>query len=126
MASAKFANRTVNHSHTVICRSKLNPRLWCVISPMSSSEVTTLPTSTTNMTGLPIILRGLSFTIESQIALRTIFHSQTALDLLIDASEALSGGHHQVLEDRSETECWEKGQRTDDENGSNQQHSEQW
>jgi hypothetical protein len=32
------------------------------------------------MTGLPIILRGLSFRSESQIARLTIFHSQTAFD----------------------------------------------
>ena len=38
----------------------------------------TLPISTTNMTGLPIILRGFSFSTESRIARRTIFHSQIA------------------------------------------------
>ncbi len=39
----------------------------------------TLPTSTTNMTGLPIILRGFSFKKQSTSACRTIFHSQIAL-----------------------------------------------
>ena len=41
----------------------------------------TLPISTTNMTGLPIIFRGFSLRRASQTARRTIFHSQTALFL---------------------------------------------
>src|SRR5579864_4684389 len=77
MASAKFANTTVNHSHSVICRLNLN-----AAPPLKSRAVViTLPISTTNMTGLPIILRGLSLRKASQIARRMIFHSQTALFL---------------------------------------------
>jgi hypothetical protein len=52
MASAKLANRTVNHSHNVICRLKRNA--WCGCSS-SNTVVITLPISTTNMTGLPIM-----------------------------------------------------------------------
>jgi hypothetical protein len=37
--------------------------------------VTTLPTSTTNITGLRIMVTGCSFTSESQAARRTIFMS---------------------------------------------------
>ncbi len=78
IASAKFANRTVNHSHNVIWRLKPKPGPPPITSRTSSTEVITLPISTTNMTGLPIILRGCSFTSASQIARRTIFHSQIA------------------------------------------------
>src|ERR1039457_7610012 len=56
MASAKLANNTVNQSHSVICRLNLN-----AAPPLNSSTVViTLPISTTNMTGFPIILRGFS------------------------------------------------------------------
>ena len=41
----------------------------------------TLPISTTNMTGLPIILRGFSLSNELEAAPRTIFKSQ--IDLCI-------------------------------------------
>ena len=74
IASAKLANSTVNHSHSVICKLNLN-----AAPPRSSNAVVmTLPTSTTNMTGLPIILRGLSLRNASRTARLTIFHSQTA------------------------------------------------
>ncbi len=77
MASAKFANTTVNHSHSVICRLNLNAG-----PPLNKSMVViTLPISTTNITGLPIIFRGLSLRNASQSARRTIFHSQTAFFL---------------------------------------------
>ena len=59
MASAKLANRTVNHSQSVICRLNLK-----AAPPRNSSTVViTLPTSTTNLTGLPILVvqyRGIS------------------------------------------------------------------
>ena len=75
MASAKFANNTVNHSHSVICRLNPNPGCPCIRSTMSSTVVTTLPTSTTNITGLRIMVTGCSFTSESHAARRTIFIS---------------------------------------------------
>ena len=62
IASAKLAKTTVNHSHSVICRLNLN-----AVPPLKSRMVViTLPISTTNMTGLPIILRGFSFSRASQ------------------------------------------------------------
>ncbi len=73
MASAKFANNTVNHSHSVICR--LNPKPPWARSTKSRTVVTTLPTSTTNITGLRIMVTGCSFTSESHAARRTIFMS---------------------------------------------------
>ncbi|MBP1597535.1 MAG: hypothetical protein H6Q05_2912 [Acidobacteria bacterium] len=75
MASAKFANKTVNHNHSVICRLKPN---W--VPPLNRRMVViTAPTCTTNMTGFAKRWRGFSFTNESRIARRTIFHSQMAL-----------------------------------------------
>ena len=65
-ASAKLANSTVNHSQIVT--SVANPS----VSRIASSVVTTLPISTTNITGLRAIWRGSSFTNESPTARRTI------------------------------------------------------
>ena len=94
MASAKLANSTVNHSHSVICRLKRNASCGCRIS---STVVITLPISTTNMTGLPIMLRGLSLSSElhdgaandlpSQIDLRWL-----AIDLPRKSSPRASAG----------------------------------
>jgi hypothetical protein len=76
IASAKLANSTVNHNHKVIWRLKPNASWgWRI----RSTDVITLPISTTNMTGFPIILRGLSLSSELQAALRTRFTSQTDL-----------------------------------------------
>ena len=86
MASAKFANSTVNHSQSVICRLNTNappPRT-------SSTVVITLPISTTNMTGLPIMWRGSSLTNESRMARETIFGSQIALFLGSRASAQIA------------------------------------
>ena len=104
MASAKLAKSTVNHNHSVICRLNLNPGWPCIASRTSSTVVMTLPTSTTNMTGLPIICFGLTFTIESQSARRTIFHSQTALDFvaIVRVLESLACPHQQVFENWSQ------------------------
>ncbi len=55
-ASAKFANSTVAHSHSVI--SPTNRLGWA----KNWTAVMTLPISTTNMTGTRIMLRGSSFT----------------------------------------------------------------
>ncbi len=75
IASAKLANNTVNHSQSVICRLNPNPGCPCIRSRMSSTVVTTLPTSTTNITGLRIMVTGCSLTSESHAARRTIFIS---------------------------------------------------
>ena len=66
IASAKLANSTVNQSQTEIAPMKLAgaspwPRSACTNRPV----VSTLPTSTTNMTGLRTIKRGSSFRNES-------------------------------------------------------------
>src|SRR6516225_11447806 len=120
MASAKFAKTTVNHNHSVICRLKENadpPR-------KSNTVVITLPISTTNMTGLPIMVRGFSLRSASTIARRTIFHSQIARFFLAitGSSEGLARPEQQVLQDRAETQCREKCKRSDDQDHADQQY----
>src|SRR6266566_84841 len=81
IASAKFANSTVNQSQSVICNSNpvlVTPGIGAMIPRISRRAVKMPPTSTTNMTGLPIILRGLSFLNESMIARLTICAFQIA------------------------------------------------
>src|SRR6266404_2808830 len=81
IASAKFANNTVNQSQRVICNSNpafVTPGIGAMIPRINCKVVRTLPTSTTNMTGLPIILRGFNLTNESTIARLTIFTFQIA------------------------------------------------
>ena len=75
MASAKFANSTVNQSQSVICR--LKPKLC--FPRNNSTVVTTAPTSTTNMTGFFIMVRGSSLTTASPSARRMIFASHKLL-----------------------------------------------
>src|ERR1017187_3475342 len=91
--------------------------------------VTTLPTSTTNMTGLPIILRGLSLSTEPMAAPRTMFKSQIDLRLFdvldMNSSEGLSSTHLQVLKNWTKTERGEKGQCAQNDNHADQQNAEQ-
>src|SRR6266446_765686 len=129
IASAKFANSTVNHSQSMICTLKPNAPWWRSAPRTSNTLVTTLPTSTTNMTGLPIILRGCSFTSESQIARCTIFMSQIALPFAIipqkRPSKSLAGLHQQVLKDRTQAQCREERQRSHNHDHAYQQYTEQ-
>jgi hypothetical protein len=76
IASAKLANSTVNHSHSVICR--LKPKCPAVCGSSSSAVVTTEPTSTTNITGFLAICIGFSFFSESTAARFTIADSNSA------------------------------------------------
>ncbi len=78
--------------------------------------VTTLPISTTNMTGLPIIVRGFSLSSASQRARLTIFHSQIALALfaIADSLKCLARTEEQVLQDRAQAQGWKKCQCAND------------
>src|SRR3954470_18324556 len=81
------------------------------------------------MTGLRIIVRGLSFTNESTIARRTIFASQ--MEILLDfsdiklTSECLARVHQKVLDDWAETQRREEGQRADDDDDAHEQRREE-
>ena len=55
MASAKLANSTVNHSHSVIWKVKPAPAAPAARSRTASMVVISAPTSTTNITGFFII-----------------------------------------------------------------------
>ncbi len=74
MASAKLANSTVNHSHSVICR--LKPK-----SPRPRDQQDRRDHAADlhhEHDRIALMCRGFSFTNESTIARRTIFHSQMA------------------------------------------------
>ena len=66
IASAKFANSTVNQSHSASCRMNPSRRAPRASSRTSTTVVNTLPTSTTNMTGFRTMWRGASLTNESR------------------------------------------------------------
>jgi len=87
IASAKLANKTVNHSQSVICNSKrvlVTPATGATSPRMSCNVVKTLPTSTTNITGFFIIVRGFNLTNESMIARLMIRASQ--IEIFFDFS----------------------------------------
>jgi hypothetical protein len=92
--------------------------------------VITAPTSTTNITGFFISVRGFNFTNESQHARLAISASQIDLLFFVWAvmfsfiSESLSRIHQQVLQDRAKAERGEKSQRPYDQDHGNQQTGE--
>ena len=98
MASAKLANRTVNQSHSDTAKMNqagASPRprsAWT-----KSAVVRTLPTSTTNMTGLRTCRRGSSLRNESTSAPRTIVGSNSeralaCVDISVPSRVRRSGG----------------------------------
>src|SRR5271166_3160354 len=128
MASAKFANSTVNQSQSVICRLKAK----LCFSRNNSRVVTTLPTSTTNMTGFFIMVRGSSLTTASTSARRMIFASHklllffSAMSYLEgSASEGFACHHQQVFQYGPQTESREECQRSNDHNDRHQQKGKQ-
>ncbi len=66
MASAKLANSTVNHSQSVIWKVKPATPAPAARSRTARTVVMAAPTSTTNITGFFIMVRGFSFTNESR------------------------------------------------------------
>src|SRR6202521_2178954 len=128
MASAKFANSTVNQSQSVIC--KLNAKLC--FSRNNSAVVTTLPTSTTNITGFFIMVRGSSLTTASTSARRIILASHNLLLFLSamsclrsSASESFPCHHLQMFKYGSQTKRREKCERSHDHNHRYQQNAKQ-
>src|ERR1700738_3812067 len=92
--------------------------------------VSSAPTSTTNMTGFLIMVRGFNLRKESRNALRRIFESASDIDAccvcsVIKSSKNLSGKHLQVFENRSEAERREKCERTHNQDGRDQQSGEE-
>src|SRR5690349_610248 len=161
MASAKLAKTTVNHSQTATASTKsLSAVNW---SPLkfavgavkrkrtNSMVVTTLPTSTTNITGFLSCTRGSSFLKDSGIAPRMILGSQIEMSplrrvfhcLTSTVSARVSGGifsgcilsvciledlpclHQQLFDNRSQRIRREVGQRPHDQDHANQQGHEE-
>src|ERR1700722_3108207 len=88
--------------------------------------VMTLPISTTNITGLPIMLRGFSLSSELQAALRTKFKSQIDLWWLAMGSlESLSNVHQKMFKNRPQTQGRKERQSAQNQNDADQQQSEQ-
>src|SRR6202140_4989555 len=128
IASAKFANNTVNQSQRVICRLKVK----LCFSRNNSTVVTTLPISTTNMTGFFIMVRGSSLTTASTSARRIIFASHKLLLFLSamsclrsSASESFPCHHLQMFKYGSQTKSREKCERAHDHNHRHQQNGKQ-
>src|SRR3954447_14307463 len=100
--------------------------------------VSTLTTSSTNITGFFISTRGSSLTTAAPIAGMTILASNSAetgclraCEDSIDVTPRLvrreqsSGGHREMLDDRAERERGEERQSADDEDHADQQADEQ-
>ena len=83
MASAKLANSTVNHSHSVIC--KLNQKCSCRRAN-SSTVVMTLPIFDHEHDRIAHHVPRIQLDQESRMARRTIFASQIAFFLACSAT----------------------------------------
>src|SRR5580704_12433305 len=97
---------------------------------MRTTKVMTAPTSTTNITGFLIIMRGFSFQKESTIALRSIFLSASELLFawgagVIGSSKTLSGIHQQMFQNRAKAQGREEGERAHDKDDADEQYGEQ-
>src|SRR6202035_442468 len=90
------------------------------------------PTSTTNITGFFMSVRGFSLANESQNARAAICASQIDLPFLtwavmsFSSSKSLARIHQQVLQDRPQAEGGEKSKRANNQNHRDEQAGEQW
>src|SRR5713226_8069081 len=153
IASAKLAKTTVNHSQMVTASTKMvcavnaargNAGVGAVKSRRTNSMVvTTLPTSTTNITGFLSCTRGSSFLKDSGMAARMILGSQTEISplrrvfhcltsivsvgvlVLVCISERPPSLHHQVLDNRPQRIRREVGQRPHNQDHANQERHEE-
>src|SRR5579875_733065 len=126
IASAKFANSTVNQSQSDTARMKRAGASPCPISAcMKSALVSTLPTSTTNMTGLRTWCRGSSFQTARRMARRTIAASRSGRALRWLADMRASVDEHEVLDQRTERQRRQEGERPHDEHDADQQRDEE-
>ena len=107
-ASEKFAKRTVNQSQrdtNPIYQAGASP--WPARAWIQRAVVSTLPTSTTNMTGLRIIERGFSFKSASRNARRYISPVKPRGFFSAEVSAVIPHSlvdHHEMLNDRPEGE----------------------
>src|SRR5579872_6655586 len=130
-ASAKFAKTTVNHSQIATLpmngagASPFPPSAW-----KNRIVVSTLPISTTNITGFRTCCRGSRRRKASRIATRQIIACWCAarcavstLMLSVSSLKGGAGGEQQVLDDRAERQHRQEAQRPqDDDHGHQPQH----
>src|SRR5262245_64884083 len=95
-------------------------------SRIRTSVVSTLPTSTTNITGFRSMCFGFSLTNASLMARRTIGGSKSGRFLRLDISEHLAAQHREVLDERPERERREESQGADDEDHADEENHEEW
>src|SRR2546426_9457531 len=152
IASANLAKTTVNHSQTVTASTKSVSAVswlrgkaaegWVKSRRTNSMVVTTLPTSTTNMTGFFTCTRGSSFLNDSGIAARMILGSQIEIAPLRRVFHCLTSNvsvcvlvlvfilegppclHEQLLDNRSQRVRREVSERADDQDHANQERHE--
>ena len=138
IASAKLANRTVNQSHAATSAANA---FWVPVespqSRMARSVVTSAPTSTMNITGFFIKVRGSSLRNESALAGRTMAGSKIERDAEgLDRTFGVRsvGGNVvvairlllqlQVLDKGAQRNCGEERETSDDDDHSDQQAHE--
>src|SRR5215218_3787172 len=128
MASAKLANSTVNHSQSAtwpVNEMPPGPPPRTRLTP-NRRLTRTLPTRTTNITGLRTWTRGSSLPKAAPTAARTIAGSNSFFGVAMGRlSEQLAGALEQVLDDRPEGERREEGEGADDHDHADQQADEQ-
>src|SRR5215831_4116457 len=128
IASEKFANKTVNHSHSTIWNSKPICSPPVTRSRSKMIVVSAVTTSSTNMTGFLIRVRGSSFTKADPMAGTTILTSKSAdtgmrlrmSEVSMEVtpkrrrSECCLGNHREMLDDRTKRERRKEGEAADD------------
>src|SRR5580693_8821450 len=117
MASAKLANSTVRASQTVTDQSKMPG--WA----SDSARVTTVPMSTTNITGLRTWTRGSSFLTESTVA-RPRPSGSGCLRRFCPRRTSEEPPVTELLDDRAEGYGGEERQRPDDQHHPGEQADE--
>src|SRR6266571_1119657 len=132
MASAKLANSTVNQSQRATCPVNETPPCPPRKRLTRKRRVTsTLPTATTNITGLRTWTRGSSLRNEEAAAPRTIAGSKSLRSVLATVScclpglEELAGALDELLDQRAEGKHREEGEGADDHHDADQQADEQ-
>src|SRR5215471_4418756 len=133
-ASAKLANRTVNHSQSTICSSNHRFCPPVMISRTSTAVVSALTISSTNMTGLLISVRGSSLTKAWPIAGTTMAGSNSVVEGVRLRSFEVSmtalrkseqGIARQGLGDRAQDQRREEGEAAHDQDHADQEPDEQ-
>src|ERR1700723_179506 len=117
IASAKFANSTVNHSHKVIWSENPNPCVCCTHFHHKHHRILRQGARVQLHKRFPHRLHH-NFLSPARFFLAARFRSHKSL-------KHLSRVHHQMFQNRSQAQCREKCQRAHDQHHGNQQHRKQ-